>query len=121
MTVDGLESGSEDELFFAEKDWSKMHQRSLTTGYREGMEKASDEGLQAGFDKAYTQGFKAGVALGAVRGQIAAKKFINVDNVNSVAVLDELEHELNVLEKSECEDKVLQGKLEDIASKLNSI
>ena len=121
MAVEGLDSGSEDELFFAEKDWSKMHQRSMTTGYREGMEKASEEGLQAGFDKAYTQGFKAGIVLGVVRGRIAAKKFINVDNVNSIAVLDELEHELNVLEKSECENKVLQAKLEDITAKLNSI
>ena len=121
MTVDGLDSGSEDELFFAEKDWSKMHQRSMTTGYREGLEKASEDSLQAGFDKAYTEGFKAGVALGGVRGQIAAKKFINVDNVNSLAILDELEHELNVLEKSDCESKVLQSKLEDITSKLKSI
>ena len=121
MTVDGLDSGSEDELFFAEKDWSKMHQRSMTTGYREGMEKASEEGLHAGFDRAYTEGFKTGIDIGVVRGKIAAKKFINVDNMNNSAILDELEHELNVLEKSDSDNQVLQMKIKDLVSKLNSI
>ena len=42
----GMESGSEDELFFAERDYEKMHQRSLTAGYREGLSHAAEEGLQ---------------------------------------------------------------------------
>ena len=96
----GMESGSEDELFLAEKDWKKMHARSLTNGYREGVGQAAEEGLQTVFDEAYVGGFRRGVELGKIRGRIAAKKFLNNDKPEIVAGLDSLELQLNSMENS---------------------
>ena len=39
----GIESGNEDHLFYAEKDWRRLEKRSLTTGYREGLDHAADD------------------------------------------------------------------------------
>ena len=49
MTQDnegGMESGSEDELLIAGKEFRKLQERSLTSGYREGLGQASEDGLQ---------------------------------------------------------------------------
>ena len=45
----GFESGSDDELVIAERDYERLHQRSLTSGYREGLSHAAEEGLQVGW------------------------------------------------------------------------
>ena len=39
----GIESGNEDDLFYAEKDWRRLEKRSLITGYREGLDHAADD------------------------------------------------------------------------------
>ena len=73
----GIESGNEDHLFYAEKDWRRLEKRSLTTGYREGLDHAADEALQQGFDRAYVEGYKTGLENGKLGGRTSAIKLIS--------------------------------------------
>lgn len=111
LNSDGLESGSEDELLIADKEYRRMQQRSLTSGYREGLGQASEDGLQDGFDSAYKEGFKLGMEIGKLRGRIAAKKLINVNNQDIIDKLTTIEDDLNSLEK----DNTRSVQLSDIA------
>ena len=113
----GIDSGSEDELFMADKEYRRMQERSLTSGYREGMGQASEDGLQEGFDSAYKEGFKLGMEIGKVRGRIAAKKLINVDNQDIIDKLTTIENDLNSLEK----DNTRSLQLSDIAQVSGSL
>ena len=115
---DGFESGSEDDLFYAERDWRRLQERSITTGYREGLDHAAEEALQQGFDKAYVEGWKWGVEIGKLRGRIAAKKLMNMNNQNILDHLSLVEEELNKIEKSKTIDK---SELERMSSSIDSV
>merc|ERR1712098_669420 len=116
---DGIGSGSEDELFLAEKDWKKLNVKSAREGFREGISQASEDSLQAGFDAGYAKSFQTGLLLGKLRGKIAAKKLILGDVPETISVKIELiEEELNKYEE-ECksEDVMhidLQNKLTEL-------
>ena len=71
--------GDEEEMVLAENDWSRMKQRALTSGYREGLGRASDECNQEVFDLAYAQGFRDGLSEGEERGKMAAKLILSSD------------------------------------------
>ena len=71
--------GDEEELLLAENDWSRMKQRSLTSGYREGLDQASDKCNQEVFDLAYVLGFRDGLSEGEQKGRMAAAKLIILD------------------------------------------
>ena len=114
----GIESGSEDDLFYAEKDWRRLQERSMTTGYREGLDHAAEEALQQGFDKAYVEGWKWGVEIGKLRGRIAAKKLMNMNNQNILDNLSLVEEEVNKIEKSKT---VVKSILERISSSIDGV
>ena len=70
--------GVEEEMLLAEKDWIRMKQRSLTSGYRDGLGQAIDEGNQTGFDLGYVQGFREGLSEGKLRGRMKASKYLDI-------------------------------------------
>ena len=122
MTVkddDWFHSESEEDLSMAQKDWDKMHQRSLTQGYREGVSQGAEQGLQAAFDRAYQEGFRQGRECGRVRGRIAARKFMNSDKPEVLEILNTLEQELNSLERRR--NSVTMTEIEKINLKLSSV
>ena len=81
-------------------DWTKMQERSLTQGYREGVSQGAEQGLQAVFDTAYTRDFTRARQCGRLWGRIAARKFINKDKPEIIELLNFLEEELNTFERS---------------------
>jgi len=123
---DGIESGSEDELFLAEKEWRKLNTRSTTEGFREGISQASEDSLQAGFDEGYAEAFQTGLMIGKLRGSLAAKKLILGEGSNKIAQIEIIEEELNKCELS-LKDKddqfrtELIAKLEDLKAKFKLI
>ena len=88
---DGFKSGSEDDLFLADKDWQKLQQRSLTEGFREGLDQATEDELQAGFDTAYAESFTLGQQVGQIRGKLAAKMVLVQDSPEKITRLELLQ------------------------------
>ena len=98
---DGFKSGSEDELFLADKDWKRLQKRSLTEGFREGLDQATEDELQAGFDAAYAEAFQSGLEVGRIKGKIAAKMVLLQDSPEKVRRLELLEAEIASLKSQE--------------------
>jgi hypothetical protein len=88
---DGIGSGSEDELFLAEKEWKKLNAKSTTEGFREGISQASLDSLQSGFDKGYSEAFQTGLLFGKLRGKFSAKRFILGEGSEYIAEIDIIE------------------------------
>ena len=88
---DGFKSGSEDDLFLADKDWQKLQQSSLTEGFREGLDQSTEDQLQAGFDTAYAESFTLGQQVGQIRGKLAAKMVLVQDSPEKIKRLELLQ------------------------------
>ena len=98
---DGFKSGSEDELFLADKDWKKMQQRSLKEGFREGLDQANEDQLQAGFDSAYAKSFIVGRDVGRVKGKLAAKMVLLQDSQEKLERLKQIETDISSLKSQD--------------------
>ena len=98
---DGFKSGSEDELFLADKDWKKMQQRSLKEGFREGLDQANEDQLQAGFDSAYAKSFIVGRDVGRVKGKLAAKMVLLQDSEEKLERLKQIETDISSLKSQD--------------------
>ena len=98
---DGFKSGSEDELFLADKDWKKMQQRSLKEGFREGLDQANEDQLQAGFDSAYAKSFTVGRDVGRVKGKLAAKMVLLQDSQEKLERLKQIETDISSLKSQD--------------------
>ena len=94
---DGFKSGSDDDLYLADKGWRKLQQRSLTEGYREGLDQASEDSLQTGFDAAYAEAFTFGLELGRIKGKIAGKMVLVQESEERVKRLELLQSEVSLL------------------------
>ena len=120
---DGIWSGSEEELYLAEKEWKKLNQRSTREGFREGISQASEDSLQAGFDEGYAKSFQTGLLLGKLRGKLAAKKLILGEGSEVIEKIVALETELREYEAKcksmrEVNENELQLKYSEIEAKL---
>ena len=125
---DGIGSGDEDELFFAEKEWRKLNEKSTKEGFREGIGQASEDSLQAGFDKGYAESFQTGLLFGKLRGKVAAKKFILGEDSEHIAELDAIEAEISSCEDmfknkhgDETREIEIKAKLEELETKFKLI
>ena len=98
---DGFKSGSEDELFLADKDWKKMQQRSLKEGFREGLDQANEDQLQAGFDSGYAKSFIVGRDVGRVKGKLAAKMVLLQDSEEKLERLKQIETDISSLKSQD--------------------
>ena len=94
---DGFKSGSEDELYLANKDWKKLQQRSLKEGFREGLDQANEDQLQAVFDSAYAKSFIFGREIGRIKGKLAAKMVLFQDSPEKIKRLECLESDISSL------------------------
>ena len=116
---DGFKSGSEDELYLADKDWRKLQKRSLTEGFREGLDQATEDELQAGFDEAYAEAFQSGLEVGRIKGKIAAKMVLFQDNPEKIRKLELLESEITSSKSQElCK---IKDSLKKVSDELDSI
>jgi hypothetical protein len=126
-TDDGIGSGSEDELFLAEKEWKKLNVKSTTEGFREGISQASEDSLQSGFDKGYSEAFQTGLLFGKLRGKLSAKRLILGEGSEHIAEIDIIEAELNKCEetcKSNDDEKTqikMKANLEELEKKFKLI
>jgi len=122
---DGIESGDEDELFFAEKEWKKMNEKSTKEGFREGIGKASEDALQDGFDKGYAESFQVGIFIGKLRGKVVAKKIVLGEGSEHIVKLDAIESELNkcenLLRDSPDRENVVKVQLENLETSFQLI
>eukprot|EP00092_Neocalanus_flemingeri_P001862 GFUD01001985.1.p1 GENE.GFUD01001985.1~~GFUD01001985.1.p1 ORF type:complete len:134 (-),score=57.47 GFUD01001985.1:11-412(-) len=125
---DGIGSGNEDELFYAEKEWRKLNEKSTTLGFKEGIGQASEDALQAGFDKGYADSFQTGLSFGKLRGKVAAKRFILGEDSEHIVELDAVEAELsrceNIYKDKPDDDKSqteIEAKLKELETKFKLI
>ena len=116
---DGFKSGSEDELYLADKDWKKLQKRSLTEGFREGLDQATEDELQAGFDAAYVEAFQSGLEVGRIKGKIAAKMVLVQDSPEKVRRLELLEAEITALKSQEL--SIIKESLDKVSDEVDSI
>ena len=116
---DGFKSGSEDELYLADKDWRKLQKRSLTEGFREGLDQATEDELQAGFDAAYAEAFQTGLEVGKVKGKIAAKMVQVQDSPEKIRRLELLEAEITSLKSQELSN--IKDSLDKVSVEVDSI
>ena len=116
---DGFKSGSEDELYLADKDWRKLQKRSLTEGFREGLDQATEDELQAGFDEAYAEAFQSGLEVGRIKGKIAAKMVLFQDNPEKIRKLELLESEITSSKSQELCN--IKDSLKKVSDEIDSI
>ena len=116
---DGFKSGSEDELYLADKDWRKLQKRSLTEGFREGLDQATEDELQAGFDEAYAEAFQSGLEVGRIKGKIAAKMVLFQDNPEKIRKLELLESEITSSKSQELCN--IEDSLKKVSDEIDSI
>lgn len=76
-----MESGSEEEIEVAKRDFDKIRGDLSTGGFREGAMKGHEAAFQSGFDTGYAQGFETAFLMGKLNGIIETLK-TNADSLS---------------------------------------